>query len=284
MKIAISGATGFIGSRLTRYLMDRGHTIYPLGRELFAAQTLKPLRKIIDQVDVVINLAGTPIDRRWSRRHKEAMLESRIITTRKIVQAINRSRDEKTLISASAVGYYPSVGCYDESSRVENYTFLSYICRLWEGEAMKLKGGSRLVITRFGVVFSHTAGALSKMLSTKEFGFLTRVGALERPITWVDREDLVRALDFIVENESVEGLINIVSPSFTLQRDLLEAAKRRYNIRVVIPVPPFLLRLLYGQSTEVITHGQCVTSHRLQDAGFEYKSVNIFDFFKRRGL
>ncbi len=245
MNIAISGATGFIGSRLKKYLTDRGHEVYPLGRELFAAQSPLPLRNVIDRVEVVINLAGSPIDRRWTRKHKESMLESRIITTRKIVQAMNRSKGtNKTLISASAVGYYPSVGCYDESSKVENYTFLSYICRLWESEARKLKGSSRLVITRFGMVLAHTSGVLPKMVSTTQFGFLPRIGPLEKPITWVDREDLVRALEFISENEEVEGVVNIVAPRFTLQRDFLEAAKKRYNINVVAPISTLVLRFI----------------------------------------
>ncbi len=284
MIIAVSGATGFIGSRLTRYLSDRGHTVIPLGRELFAHQSSQPLRKIIERVDVVINLAGASINRRWTRRGKEAILESRILTTRRIVQAINRSREPKTLISASAIGYYPSVGCYDENSRVDNYTFLSYVCRLWEAEAAKLNGNSRLVITRLGVVLSHTAGALPRMVSTKEFGFLPRIGALEKPISWIDREDLIRAIDFIIETEEVEGVVNLVAPHFTLQRDFLEAAKRRYNIRVVIPISSILLRIIYGQASEAISLGECVTSHRLLDAGFKFNSESIFDLFERRGL
>ncbi len=233
---------------------------------------------------MVINLAGSPINRRWTRKHKEAMLESRVITTRRIVQAINHCEGAKTLISASAVGYYPSVGCYDESSRVENYTFLSYICRLWEAEARKLKCNSRLVIARLGVVFSHTAGALPKMVATKDFGFLTRIGASERPITWVDREDLIRAVEFIIENEEIEGVVNIVAPHFTLQRDFLKAAKARYNIRVVIPISTLLLRVMYGHCIEAITQGQCVTSKILHDAGFRFNSESIFDFFERHGI
>ncbi|MFI3282517.1 MAG: TIGR01777 family oxidoreductase [Rikenellaceae bacterium] len=284
MKIAISGATGFIGSRLSRYLTDRGHTITPLGRELFAHESPLPLRSIIEEVDVVINLAGTPINIRWNQKNKESILESRIITTRKIVNAINHCSSPKTLISASAVGYYPSVGCYDESSRVENYTFLSYVCRLWEAEARKLNNRSRLVVTRFGVVFSHTDGSLPQIVATKEFGFLTRIGAPEKPITWVDREDLVRAMNFIIENNEMEGVINIVSPHFTLQRDFIKAARKRYNIRIVLPIPAILLRILYGQSSDVITQGACVTSRKLKDAGFKFRSQSIYDFFKRRGL
>ncbi len=284
MNIAISGATGFIGNRLCRYLSDKGHNITPLGRELFAHESPRHLREIIERVDVVINLAGSPINKRWTRRHKEAMLESRVITTRKIVQAINHCQGSRTLISASAVGYYPSVGCYDEGSRVENYTFLSYVCRLWEAEARKLKCDSRLVITRFGVVLSHTAGVLPQMVATKNMGFLTRIGASERPMTWVDREDLIRAVEFIAQNKEVEGVVNIVAPHFTLQRDFIKAAKERYNIRVVIPISPLLLRTIFGNCSEVITQGQCVTSRILHDAGFDFNCESIFDFFKRKGL
>ncbi|MFI3301646.1 MAG: TIGR01777 family oxidoreductase [Rikenellaceae bacterium] len=284
MNIAISGATGFIGSRLCRYLTDKGHNITPLGRELFAHASPRHLREIIERVDVVINLAGAPINQRWTRKHKEAMLESRVITTRKIVQAINHCQGSRTLISASAVGYYPSVGCYDEASKVENYTFLSYICRLWEAEARKLKCDSRLVITRFGVVLSHTAGVLPQIVATKSIGFIPRIGAAERPITWVDREDLIRAIEFIAKTKEVEGVVNIVAPHFTLQRDLLKAAKKRYNTRVVIPISPLLIRIIYGHCSEVITQGQCVTSRILHAAGFRYNSESIFDFFERQGL
>ncbi len=284
MNIAISGATGFIGTRLTKYLKEQGHTIYPLGRELFASQSNKPLRRVIEAVEVVINLAGSPIDQRWTRKHRESILESRVITTRKIVQSINSCRANKTLISASAVGYYPSVGCYDESSKVDNYTFLSYVCRLWEAEARKLKGSSRLVITRFGVVYAHTSGVLPKIVATKNFGFLPRIGAMERPVTWVDREDLIRALEFIAHNIDVDGVVNIVAPRFTLQRDFLEAAKKRYNIHVVLPISPLILKIIFGSASEIIMQGQCVSSQILQELGFEYGSEDIFTFFKRRGL
>ncbi len=284
MKIAISGATGFIGSRLTKHLTDQGHSVTPLGRELFAYESPHHLIAAIEKVDAVINLAGAPIDKRWSRKYRALILESRIITTRKIVHAINRTSQPKTLISASAVGYYPSVGCYDEHSRVENYTFLSYVCRLWEAEARKVNVKSRLIVTRFGVVYSHTAGVLPRMVATKKFGFLTRIGALEKPVTWVDREDLVRALTFIVENDEIEGVVNIVAPHFTLQRDFLRAAAQRYNTRFVVPLHSMIIKMIFGKASEVILNGACVSSHKLLDAGFRFSSKSIYDFFMRRGL
>ncbi len=284
MNIAISGATGFIGGRLTKYLTERGYRVYPLTRELFEEEDIRSLMNIIEGVDVVVNLAGAPINKRWTAEYKDSIIESRVVTTRKIVQAINRSKGSVTLISASAVGYYPSVGCYDEMSRVENYSFLSYVCRLWEREAHRLKGNSRLVVTRFGVVFSHGAGALQEMLATRTFGFLPRIGALDKPISWVDREDLIRAIEFIIEDEGIEGVVNIVSPRLTMQRDLLTAANKRYNTHLTLPIPAILLRLLCGQASEVITKSPCVSSRKLTDAGFKFRSASIYDFFERQGL
>ncbi len=281
MEIAISGATGFIGRRLTRYLTETGHNIYPLSRKLFVQQYSQNLQDIIEQVDVVINLAGTNVDRIWTRSNKEAILESRVITTRKIVQAINRAKSPKTLISASAVGYYPSVGCYDETSKVENYSFLSYVCRLWEREARRLNNTSRLIITRFGIVFSHNDGALHRMTSTKALGFLPRIGELEKPITWVDREDLIRAIEFMIQTEDIDGVVNVVAPHFTMQRDLLKAAKQRYKTLFVLPIPSLILRVLFGKASEIVTESPCVSSRKLSHAGFRFKSQNIYDFFNR---
>ena len=279
MNIAISGATGFIGQGLSDHLISSGHTITPLTRELFSHKSSEPLHHHIEQADVVINLAGERVNRWWTRARRDSILESRIITTRKIVQAINRCSVPKTLISASAVGYYPAQGCYDETSRVENYSFLSYVCRLWEREALRLNHHSRLVITRFGVVYSHSRGALQQMMATKSLGFLLRIGSQHRAISWVDHADLIRALEFIMHNGEVEGVVNIVAPHLTLQQDLLQAAQGRYNTRLVVPLPTLLLKLLLGQSLEVITHSPCVSSQKLVRAGFEFHSRSIFDMF-----
>ncbi len=280
MNIAISGATGFIAQRLVKYLTQRGNTIVPLRRELFEIENFALLISAIKNCDTVINLAGAPILKRWTPRYREEILRSRVITTRLLVQAINRLNSPKTLISASAVGYYPSAGCYDESSNVENYSFLAYVCRLWEREARRLNCSSRLVIARFGVVLSHSGGgALESMTSTHRFGFLPCVGSPERPMSWVDREDLVRALEFISQHESIDGVVNIVSPHFTLQRDFLVAAQCYYNTRFIMPVSSMLVYLLYGRAAEVITNSPCVSSQKLEREGFRFRSKSIYDFF-----
>ncbi len=280
MNIAISGATGFIAQNLIKYLTQRGNTIVPLKRELFEIENHNSLISTIKNCDTIINLAGAPILQRWTPRHREEILRSRVITTRLLVQAINRLNSPKTLISASAVGYYPSAGCYDESSHVENYSFLAYVCRLWEREARRLNRSSRLVIARFGVVLSHAGGgALESMTATRMLGFLPCVGSPERALSWVDIDDLVRALEFISLRESLDGVVNIVSPHFTLQRDFLNAAQCYYGTHFILPISPLLLAIIYGRAAQVITDSPCVSSQKLEREGFRFQSKSIYDFF-----
>ncbi|MFR9566951.1 MAG: NAD-dependent epimerase/dehydratase family protein [Rikenellaceae bacterium] len=183
-RIAVSGATGFVGSRLCPYLEGLGYEVVPLGRDLFSSDDKQRLHSIIAGVDAVINLAGATINQCWSRCAKESILKSRVYTTRRIVEAMNHSLRQQTLISASAVGYYPSVGCYDESSRdIQNRSFLARVCSVWEGEARELKSPKRLVVARLGVVLDEMGGALPQMLATKRFGFLVRVGVADRPLS-----------------------------------------------------------------------------------------------------
>ncbi len=279
MRIAVSGATGFIGNRLCQELAAAGHTVTPLNRELFDGTSSRPLRRIIENVDVVINLAGETINQRWTKRAKERILESRVITTRMIVNEMNLVNRPQVLISTSAVGYYPAVGCYDERNKVENFTFLSYICRVWEAEASKLKPTSRLIITRFGVVLDPAGGALPQMLKTKGLGFLAQIGPLERPMSWISRTDLIRAMLFIIDNDELEGVLNLTTPRLTLQDDFLTAAKEHYKIKYTIPIPIFLLHLLYGEGVEVLTQGQCVAPQRLIDCGFQFQQPDFCSLF-----
>ena len=130
MKIAISGATGFIGTHLTAYLTGLGHRAVPLGRPAFRSQ--ESLAAALAGCGAVVNLAGAPIDRRWSDAYKKQLYDSRIGTTRKLVAAINEMNPApKVFVSASAVGYYPDQGCYDEYTAVKGTGFLSDLCESW---------------------------------------------------------------------------------------------------------------------------------------------------------
>ena len=164
MKIAISGATGFIGTHLTRYLSGQGHEVTGLGRKWFGRGNADHLAKLMEGMDVVINLAGAPVNHRWTTAYKQELYDSRIIPTRMLVDAINRTDRVRLFISASAVGYYPSRGCYDEYSHVKSDGFLAGLCRAWEAEAGLIRKSARLIITRFGVVLSPEGGAFLQLI------------------------------------------------------------------------------------------------------------------------
>ena len=164
MKIAISGASGFIGKRLSAFLELQGHQIVPLGRAMFRDNMSDQLIARLSQCEVVINLAGATINRRWTTEYKKELYNSRINVTRRLVQTINSLEQKPQLfISASAVGYYPTEGCHDDYSQERGEGFLSDLCCRWEAEAAKVHTDTRLVITRFGVVLSPDGGAFKEL-------------------------------------------------------------------------------------------------------------------------
>ena len=140
MNIAICGANGFIGSRLAEAFGKRGDTVVPLGRALFSDRQRSRLEQLIRPCEVVVNVAGAPIDKRWTTAYKQTLYASRVGVTRRLVEAINSSGATRLFISASAVGIYPHVGCYDEGAMQQGHGFLARLCAAWEHEARQLRG------------------------------------------------------------------------------------------------------------------------------------------------
>lgn len=281
MKIAISGASGFIGKYLSRHFIDKGHAIFPLSRKSFEDEFNSELIDILSQSDVVINLAGAPINRRWTKAYKKELYDSRIITTRKLVNAINHTTTKpKVLISTSAVGYYPSEGYYDEYNSIKGNGFLSNLCEQWEKEATKVSPDVRLVITRFGVVLAPRGGAFDKMMLPAKFGVATIIAQGDQPFPWIDIEDLALALEHIIGKSTLDGEVNLVAPQQISNRELMLSAAKYYNSLFTIRIPTFVFRVLLGESAEFITEGQRVYPRKLLDSGFIFKTKIISDFFQ----
>ena len=166
MNIAMTGATGYIGKHLSNYLTEKGgHRIIPLGRSMFREGMSGHLIQTLTHCDVIINLAGAPINKRWTPEYKQELFNSRIVVTHRIIRALNAVKTKpKLMISASAVGYYPPEVEADEYTRTRGDGFLSDLCYAWEKEAKHCPQPTRLVITRFGVVLSPDGGAMQQML------------------------------------------------------------------------------------------------------------------------
>ncbi len=292
MKIAITGATGFVGSRLVQKLNAENQQIIVLTRNLARAQrvfpsltfpnlefvTYKPKesgewQESISGCDAVINLAGEPIAERWTAQQKQEILESRQLGTRKIVEAIAKAAVKpKVLISGSAIGYYGTseTAVFEETSP-SGTDFLAEVCQNWEAEAEKVKEfGVRLAILRVGIVLAN-GGALAKMIGPFQLFAGGPIGTGRQWFSWIHRDDLVNLIVEAVTNEQMSGVYNATAPNPVKMKQFCQTLGEVMNRPSWLPVPEFALELLLGDGAIVVLEGQQVLPKRTQALGFQFQ-------------
>lgn len=282
MKIAISGATGFIGRHLSVFLTALGHQVLPLGRPMFREGMFGHLVQTLSHCDAVINLAGAPINKRWTPEYKRELLDSRIQVTHRIVSAMDAVHQKpKLLISASAVGYYPLYGSFDEYTNTRGSGFLADLCYAWEKEAKHCPPSTRLVIARLGVVLSPDGGAMEKMLRPLVMGKVsTIVGSGAQPFPWIGIQDFCRAIEFLLADDSLRGVVNLVAPQEISQKQFARALGVAYRAWATVAVPGWFFRSLYGDAASVLTTGQHVRPTRMLEVGFRFATPTIEQFLR----
>jgi uncharacterized protein (TIGR01777 family) len=278
-KVAMSGATGFVGSNLGSAFRELKWHVVPLGRGDFTSGLLADK---MAGADVVINLAGAPVIRRWTAEYKKTMYESRVNTTRSLVQACSKMDPQPGLfISASAIGYYAPGGPHTENSHVKADNFLGHLAREWEKEAlMANEFGIRTVVFRFGVVLGKNGGALKEMLMPFKLGMGGTIGNGSQPFSWVHIKDLTRAVQTAVDDESYQGIYNLTAPNPTTNKGLTKALGKALKKPTIMQIPKFVLRLQLGEGAQVITEGQNVLPERLLTGGFSFSFNTIEDAVK----
>jgi uncharacterized protein len=287
MKIAITGASGFVGSRLVEKLKAEGHQILVFTRNLERARRVlsdvefvvyKPIesgdwQQKIAGCDAVVNLAGEPIAERWTPEHKKAILESRQLGTQKLVEAISQANPKPSvLVNASAIGYYGTseTATFDENSTPGN-DFLAQVCQAWETEAKKVKeAGVRLVIVRIGIVLGN-GGALAKMVPPFKIFAGGPLGNGRQWFSWIHREDLVNLIIEAIKRPEIEGTYNATAPNPVRMSQLCQTLGEVINRPSWLPVPDFALELLLGESAKVVLEGQQVLPKATQEIGFKYQ-------------
>lgn len=263
MKIALTGASGFVGSALRRTFST--HVV--IGRNDDDAAILAKL----GGVDVVINLAGAPIIKRWSAPYKKLLIDSRIQTTQRLVRAVNRS-DVRHFISTSAIGIYPDDYRCDESCRLYGDDFLAKLARAWEEEASQCIKPTALL--RFGVILGPEGGALRQMLTPFRLGVGGTIGSGSMMTSWIDIEDLMRIYAFVIDN-NLTGIFNAVSPNPVTNRTFTKALGEVLHRPTILPIPQFALRLMYGEAAGVLTGSKEVYPTALEKAGFIFEYPKI---------
>ena len=271
--IAICGSTGFVGTSLGKYFSNLNYKIISISREILNNQ--EKLEKTICSSDIVINLAGANIINRWSESYKKLLYLSRIETTAKIVDAINKiEKKPKLLISTSAVGIYDNKLVYDENGSYSN-DFLSALCQDWEDEAFKAKSEfTKVSIFRFGIVMGRDGGALQKMITPFKLGLGGVIGSGNQAFSFIHIDDLLNAYKFVIENE-YEEIFNLTTPVPTTNRGLTKALGKTLKKPTIFPVPEFILNLIFSEGAKVLTDGQSVVPKKLLDLGFEFKFNTI---------
>ncbi len=268
MKIAISGASGFIGKRLSKKFYELGFIVVSLRRSDFEKDIDLLMHKLSD-TDIVINLAGANIAKRWTKAYKQVIYESRIQSTQMLVNAINKMEVKpKLLLSASAIGIYDALNQHDENSTKFADNFLSIICRDWEKEAFKAVIPT--VILRFSVVLDRNEGAFPKMFLPFKFGLGGKIGSGKQWFSWIYIDDLVNAVIHIIKNDSRNLIYNIVSPESITNIGLTEILSKKIRKPALFSVPSFVFKILYGEGAVIILEGQNVIPNRLIDEGFVF--------------
>lgn len=268
MNIAITGGTGFVGTYVANYLRKEGHKIVLLGRRDLS-QTDDNLKGMLDEVEIVINLAGAPIIVRWTKKNKENIYKSRIDTTIKLLNAINTEKT-KLIISASAIGIYTSAGKHTEQQNDYGDDFLARVCMQWEKEALRHSEKIRTVIFRFGVVLGD-GGALKKMLPLFKVGLGGKIGKGKQAYSWIHIDDLARAIAFVLDNPNSNTTYNLTSPSPSTNREFTKILAAVLKRPAVLSIPEFVLKILYGKGASVLTGGQCVLPQQLLNEGFVFR-------------
>jgi uncharacterized protein (TIGR01777 family) len=290
MNILITGGTGFIGQALVKALRNKHHRLVVFCRDIEDAKRILGndieyvyyFRDISIPIDAVVNLAGEPImDRRWSKKRKYQLRASRLDVTRHLVKWMSQvERPPKVLITGSAIGYYgnhPDGNVLDEQGKTKR-CFPSALCQEWEFEALKARSlGVRVCMMRTGVVLDKHGGALKKMWWPFSVGLGGNVASGKQWFSWVHLEDMVRLIQFMIDNESIEGPVNATAPNpvsyYTFTRLLAKVLRRPH----CMPMPACILRLIFGESAQLLTEGQRVIPKVLTDAGFQFHYSSIGD-------
>ena len=297
MKIVVTGATGFVGMKLVERLDASGDRIIVLARnpqrashqfskELFPHVEVvgyNPLAlgdwdNVISGSDAVINLAGEPLAGvRWTAKRRQEIRDSRILTTKVLVEAIAKAAVKpQVLISSSAIGYYGTSldKAFDEYSCAGN-DLLANVCKDWEAAADGVTSlGVRLVKLRTGIVLGM-GGAIAKMLPIFQIGGGGKIGTGKQWFSWIHRDDLVDLIIFALSNPQIAGVVNATAPQPVTNEDFTVAFAKAIKRPAFLPVPAAALVLLFGESATVLLDGQRVMPRKAEINQFPFKYSNI---------
>ncbi|STY31768.1 nucleoside-diphosphate sugar epimerase [Legionella wadsworthii] len=300
MKIIVAGGTGFLGQILVPELLKAGHEIYVIGRheeriyKIFAntvhACTWDTLNSLdTNEFEAIINLAGKNItDHRWSSKIKEKLLRSRIDTTNQLVRWGLKAVKKPHLYNASAVGIYGLQKQLEEDEIVFNETtapidspntsFANQLVTQWEQTAKKgFEMGMPVTLMRFGVVLKRGEGMLKKLELPAQYGMGAVMGSGQQPLAWIDSDDLVNAIQFLISHPEITGPVNLVAPQYVSQKTFTKILAQVLKKPAFLWLPSWVIKLLLGKmGEELLLSGQTVVPQRLIEYQFDFQYPTLY--------
>ncbi|HEX4169819.1 MAG TPA: TIGR01777 family oxidoreductase [Bryobacteraceae bacterium] len=289
MTYLVTGATGFIGSKLVEEILRRGHAVYYLARrrsDKLPSQASfhpwsveeKPELNALSRIDVVIHLAGEPIAQRWTAEVKKRIYDSRIEGTRNLVSAMRGLQHKPfALISSSAIGYYGERGSDVLTEKEKPGTdFLAEVCKDWEREALRAREfGVRVVPIRTGTVLGHGGGALKEILPPFRMGIGGKFGDGKQWVSWIQIEDLVKLYLFAAEAVAINGPLNGSSVQPVTNAQFTETLAGVIHRPAFMPIPKFALKAIFGEMAEFLFTSLRVVPRAAEGAGFAFKYPTV---------
>ena len=294
MKVTVTGATGNVGRPLVAALREKGHEVTALSRdadsgsrklgsgvtvlEWPAPKEAPPPPEAIEGQDAVIHLLGEPIDQRWTDEVKRELRDSRVLSTRQVVEGLKAAEARPgVLVSQSASGYYGNRGDEEltESSSAGD-DFLADLVVEWEAEADKARDlNVRVVTTRTGVVLSREGGALEKMLPFFKLGIGGPVAGGGQYVPWVHLDDVTGSLVAVMQDEAASGPVNVSAPAPATNKELSKTLGRVLRRPALAPVPGLAVKTLYGEMGHIVITGQRMLPKRLEELGYTFAQPEL---------
>lgn len=292
-KVLITGGSGLVGQCLTQKLLQKGYEVVHLGRTARSTpvQTYAwdiPESKldpaVFDGVEHVVHLAGAGVaDKPWSVSRKQEIMNSRVKGTELLLDAMDwPAKKPKTLISASAIGYYGDAGmtlCTEETSPGND--FLAEVCKEWEAAAAPADAFTRLCTIRIGIVLSEQGGALPKMMLPFKLFAGSVLGSGKQMMSWIHLDDLCDMIIFLIENEDCVGAYNAVAPLPVAHYSFMKALGHTMKRPLWMWVPGFVLKLVLGEMAATVLASQFVSNEKIQQAGFRFEYDNVYKALKQ---
>lgn len=292
MKILVTGATGLIGNELVKLLLAKNHSVNYLttskskivSKPNYKGFYWNPEQSKIDEnciyeVDVVINLAGANIAKRWTNAYKQEIIESRILSSELLYNLIKKNPNQvKQFVSASGTAIYPESfsKVYDETTKETEDSFLSNVVKKWEESANRFQVlGIKVCKLRTGMVLSNVGGALPEMMKPIKIGFGAAMGNGKQMQSWIHIDDLVSMYSFVVENQ-LEGVYNAVTPNPISSQELTTVIAKTLKKPLFLPnIPQFMMKLVLGEMSYLLFSSKNVSSDKIMKIGFQFQFLKI---------